>query len=129
MAPVTRSLTSSVYVLEQEIGGEDLLELAGSGTLEQLRECGLKTVSQQLKLRRILSACNVTSSSSDSDSSAHIQIPATGSEVQVPAQTPTGSSRTDRKMTVMELGQLNQGVRKLQCIVFIFCYRFFFYFS
>lgn len=41
--------------LDQEVDGETLLLLSSSGSVDQLRACGFKTIKEQLKLKKLLS--------------------------------------------------------------------------
>ena len=44
-----------MYVYLEEVDGETLLMLSSCATMEQLKACGLRTVKQQLLLRKLLS--------------------------------------------------------------------------
>ena len=50
--------------LDQEVDGETLVMLAHSGSMEQLRLCGFKTIKQQLSLRKLISPSSLTTSTS-----------------------------------------------------------------
>ena len=49
------------HALDQEVDGSTLVMLANSGTVEQLKLCGFKTVKQQLHLRKLLLSTNLQS--------------------------------------------------------------------
>lgn len=42
------------YILAQEVDGETLISLGACATMEQLSSCGLRTVKQQLALKRMV---------------------------------------------------------------------------
>ena len=85
--------------LEQAIAGEDLLELARSHytTVEQLRECGLKTVSQQLKLRRLLSQHDALPAAASPDTSLSTSVSAAGTGSRPDIQINAGTGSVDKK--------------------------------
>jgi len=45
----------SIFFLDQEVDGETLLLLSSSGSVDQLKACGFKTIKEQLKLKKLLS--------------------------------------------------------------------------
>lgn len=48
---------------EQQVDGETLISLGTCATMEQLCACGLKTVKQQLKLKRLVQSAAIPTSS------------------------------------------------------------------
>ena len=43
--------------LEQDVDGDTLLMLSTTGSIDQLIACGLKTVKQQITLKKLLGSC------------------------------------------------------------------------
>lgn len=47
-----------IFLLEQKVDGETLVLLGTCATMEQLSSCGLKTIKQQLHLKRLVQSFN-----------------------------------------------------------------------
>lgn len=77
----------------QEITGEDLLELGKVATVEQLRECGLATVGQQMRLRRLLSKMDSCSS----------QTPTASTGTACTSQASVASPSADNAVTASDM--------------------------
>ena len=107
-----RTVTREFLYPEQEISGEELLDLGRSATVDQLKECGLKSVGQQLKLRRLLRPF-MTEGSSPAGPAGAVSIIASSATHDLSASSTTEleSSRRDRKLTLSELAKLSHGMR------------------
>jgi len=51
--------------LEQEVDGETLISLSSSGSIEQFSHCGLCTIKDQFKLKRLVEASAANQVTSD----------------------------------------------------------------
>ena len=82
---------------EQEIDGETLLMLCKTGTIDQLKACGLETVKDQLKLKRLIQGSEKTS------------------VVAVTEQVACGTSciELNRKLSLSELGKISPEDRRI----------------
>ena len=82
---------------EQEIDGETLLMLCKTGTTDQLKACGLETVKDQLKLKRLIQG------------SEKICV------VAVTEQVACGTSciELNRKLSLSELGKISPEDRRI----------------
>lgn len=85
--------------LEQEVDGETLLMLCTAGSIDQLHACGLRTVKQQMKLRK-LSFSSPTPNSASSDVGSSISALSGNSDL-------SRSPASDRKLTKAELNALS----------------------
>ena len=62
---------------DQGVDGETLQMLASHGSVEQLRECGLLNMKQQMQLKKFVQSLDATStpsSPSTTQTSSHIQL-------------------------------------------------------
>ncbi|KAL5487226.1 hypothetical protein EMCRGX_G019803 [Ephydatia muelleri] len=82
---------------EQEIDGETLLMLCKTGTTDQLKACGLETVKDQLKLKKLIQGSEKTS------------------VVAVTEQVACGTSciELNRKLSLPELGKISPEDRRI----------------
>ena len=82
---------------EQEIDGETLLMLCKTGTTDQLKACGLETVKDQLKLKKLIQGSEKTS------------------VVAVTEQVACGTScmELNRKLPPSELGKISPEDRRI----------------
>ena len=55
------------YLSEQEVDGKALVSLGTCATMEQLSSCGLKTVKQQLTLKRLVQSFTTQGATSAKD--------------------------------------------------------------
>lgn len=118
--------------VEQEIAGAELVELGRSGTADQLKECGLKSVGQQLKLRRLVRSFGLVQSGQTTadeesfpalDKGGAIPAPGKGGAIRSNFRSDNSDVMTDhedanrakthkdRKPTLAELNQFSHGIR------------------
>lgn len=85
-------------ILEQEVDGETLPMLVNCGSIDQLKACGLQTIGNQMKLRKLFMSLTPAAAASP----VNVSSPSFVSDIS----TTTSTSTSSRKLKRTELKQL-----------------------